>query len=251
MKANGNFAPAAAGLLGLILLAGLLELAIRFGLISALIIAPPSSMPAAFAKLWHDGFIVEPFLATLGQTFVATLAAALVGIPAGYLLWRRPLLTASYESWLGAAFAAPLILLYPLFLVIFGRGYTTTIFVGFLSAVIPIVLKTRDGLAAVPRVLIQVGQSFHLSRWTGFIKIIVPAAAPAMLTGIRLGLIFAVVNIIGMEFLIDFGGLGRVVSEMYFRYEIAGMYAAILLILLVSILFLTLFERIERWLRPH
>ena len=66
-----------------------------------------------------------------------------------------------------------------------------------------------------------------------------------------IGLIYALVNIIGMEFLIDFGGLGRIVSEMYFRYEIPAMYAAILLIVAVSWLVLGALGWLETWLRPR
>src|SRR5262249_59528806 len=96
---------------------------------------------------------------TLAQALASTLLAALVGVPAGYLMWRRPVLGAAYEPWLGAAFAAPLILLYPLFLVIMGRGYVTTVFAGFLAAVIPVALKAREGPLAVPPLLINVRPS--------------------------------------------------------------------------------------------
>ena len=54
-----------------------------------------------------------------------------------------------------------------------------------------------------------------------------------------------------MEFLIDFGGLGRIVSEMYFRFEIPGMYVSIILIVLVSWTFLAILSRLETWLRPR
>ena len=246
-----KWAPAAAGIAGLAVCAALLELTIRAGLISPLIVAPPTSLPAAFGKLWREGYLLQPFLATLGQAFAATLLAAAAGLPFGFLLWRRPALGEAYEAWLGAAFAAPIILLYPLFLVIFGRGYATTIFVGAIAAIIPIVLKTREGLLGVSPVLLNVGRSFHLSPQRLFFNITFPAAVPAIFTGIRLGVIYALVNIIGIEFLIDFGGLGRVVSEMYFRYEIPGMYAAIVLIVLVSLLFLSLLQRLELWLRPR
>lgn len=251
MPAKRAWAAPVAGLIGLALFAISLEIVIRNDLVSALIVAPPSSMPTAFAKLWREGYLIEPFLATLGQAFAATALAATVGLPFGFLLWRRPVLGAAYEAWLGAAFAAPIILLYPLFLVIFGRGYATTIFVGFIAAVIPVILKTREGLLGVPPVLINVGRSFHLRTRKLFFKIVFPAAVPVIFTGIRLGVIYALVNIIGIEFLIDFGGLGRVVSEMYFRFEIPGMYAAILLIVLVSLLFLSLLQRLEFWLRPR
>jgi len=240
-----------AGFAGVAIVAVALEAVIRAGWISALVIAPPSSLPSAFAKLWGEGFVLQPFALTIAQAFAATVLAAAVGIPWGFLLWRRPALGSAYEPWIGAAFAAPTILLFPLFLVIFGRGYATTIFVGFLAAVIPVVLKTREAFLAVPKVLIEVGRSFHLSGRAIVYRIAFPAAVPGIFTGLRLGLIYALVNIIGMEFLIDFGGLGRIVSEMYFRYEIPAMYAAILLIVAVSWLFLAALARLETWLRPR
>src|SRR5262249_19888727 len=162
------------------------------------------------------------------------------------LLWRRPALGEAYEPWLGAAFAAPVILLYPLFLVILGRGYATTVVVGALAAAIPVALKTREGLLAVPPVLIAAGRSLPLPPRQLRARIILPAAAPALFTGLRLGLIYALVNIIGMEYLIDFGGLGRVVSEMHYRYEVPAMYAAILLIVAVSLIFLVALRRVEQ-----
>lgn len=241
----------AAGLIGVAAIALIVEAVVRAGWVSPLIVATPSSLPVAFEKLWVEGFIVGPFALTIGQAFAATLAAALAGIPWGYLLWRRPTLGAAYEPWIGAAFAAPTILLFPLFLVLFGRTYATTIFVGFLAAVIPVVLKTREAFLGVPRVLLDVGRSFRLSDAALVRRIAFPAAVPGIFTGLRLALIYALVNIIGMEFLIDFGGLGRIVSEMYFRYEIPGMYAAILLIVAVSWTFLFALARIETWLRPR
>ena len=115
---SGRSAPALAGLAGVILLGALLEAAVRAGWISPLVVAPPSSLPEAFAGLWHEGFVVEPFAITLAQALAATVIAALVGIPWGFWLWRAPLLGRAYEPWIGAAFAAPTILLFPLFLVL-------------------------------------------------------------------------------------------------------------------------------------
>jgi NitT/TauT family transport system permease protein len=240
-----------AGLAGLAAVAALLELVIRLGWVSALVVAPPVALPGAFAKLWAEGYVLAPFFTTLAQAFAATLLAALVGIPSGYLLWKRPALGAAYEPWLGAAFAAPIILLYPLFLVVMGRGYVTTVFAGFLAAAIPVVLKTREGLSGVPPVLIAVGRSLHVPPRQLLTRVILPATAPTVFTGLRLGLIYALVNIIGIEYLIDFGGLGRVVSEMHYRFEIPAMYGAILMIVAVSSIFLLALRRVERWLRPR
>lgn len=243
--------PVTAGVIGLAAFALAIETAVRAGWLSPLVVAPPSALPSAFARMWDEGFILHPALITLAQAFAATGAAAAIGIPWGYLLWRRPVLGEAYTPWIGAAFAAPTVLLFPLFLVLFGRGYATTIFVGFIAAAIPIVLKTREAFVAVPRVLLDVGRSFNLSEGGLVRRVAFPAAVPGIFTGLRLGLIYALVNIIGMEFLIDFGGLGRIASEMYFRFEIPGMYVAILLIVLVSWAFLAALSRIETWLRPR
>ena len=240
-----------AGLAGLVVFGVVIEAAVRAGWLSPLVVAPPSALPAAFARMWDEGFIVHPVGVTLAQAFAATGAAAAIGIPWGYLLWRRPVLGEAYTPWIGAAFAAPTVLLFPLFLVLFGRGYATTVFVGFIAAVIPIVLKTREAFVAVPKVFLDVGRSFNLSERGLVRRVAFPAAVPGIFTGLRLGLIYALVNIIGMEFLIDFGGLGRIVSEMYFRFEIPGMYVAIVLIVLVSWTFLAALARLETWLRPR
>jgi NitT/TauT family transport system permease protein len=243
--------PWLAGLFGVGVFALLIEAAVRLGWVSAFVVAAPSALPAAFVRLWQEGFVAGPVGITLAQAFAATGAATAIGIPWGYLLWRKPLLGEAYTPWIGAAFAAPTVLLFPLFLVLFGRSYATTIFVGFLAAVIPITLKTREAFAAVPKVLLDVGRSFKLPESGLVRRVAFPAAVPGIFTGLRLGLIYALVNIIGMEFLIDFGGLGRIASEMYFRFEIPGMYVAILLIVLVSWTFLAILSRLETWLRPR
>jgi ABC-type nitrate/sulfonate/bicarbonate transport system permease component len=76
-----------------------------------------------------------------------------------------------------------------------------------------------------------------------------PAAMPSIFTGLRLGLTFSLINIVGVEFLINFGGLGQLINELSERYDLAGTYAAILFVLLVSVLFFAAMENAERWLR--
>jgi ABC-type nitrate/sulfonate/bicarbonate transport system permease component len=83
-----------------------------------------------------------------------------------------------------------------------------------------------------------------------FWKIMFPSALPTIFVGLRLGLIFALINIVGVEFLINFGGLGQLINELAERYDLAGTYAAICFVILVSVIVFALTERIERWLTP-
>lgn len=242
--------PAAAGLVGLAVVAALVELLVAEGILSPLVFARPTRAIAAIKTLQTDEGLLWAFWITLGQTFASTALALLVGMPAGYLLHRRRALGEAYEGWLAALFAAPIVLLYPLFLVIFGRGYTCLILMGFIPAAIPITLKMREGLLTVPKTLLNVGRSFRVSPRDTFWKIMFPAAVPSLFTGIRLGVMYALVNIVAIEYLVDFGGLGRIVSEMYFRFEVPGTYASILFVVVVSVMLYACFGAIERWLRP-
>ena len=82
-----------------------------------------------------------------------------------------------------------------------------------------------------------------------FRKILIPAALPEIFTGLRLGLTFSLINIVGVEFLINFGGLGQLINELAERYDLAGTYAAIGFVLLASMVFFACMEHVERWLR--
>jgi ABC-type nitrate/sulfonate/bicarbonate transport system permease component len=75
-------------------------------------------------------------------------------------------------------------------------------------------------------------------------------AAMAIFVGVRLGLIFALINIVGVEFLINYGGLGQLINDLAERYDLPGTYAAICFVILVSVLFFMALEKAERWLRP-
>src|SRR5947208_15991298 len=146
--------------------------------------------------------------------------------------------------------AAPLVLIYPLYLVIFGRSATTIVMMGFTAGIAPTVLKTLEGLSGTRRVLIDVGRSFNLTASQQFCKILFPAALPTVFVGLRLGLIFALINIVGVEFLINFGGLGQLINDLAERYDLPGTYAAICFVILVSVVFFFLTDRAEKWLRP-
>src|SRR4030088_1039871 len=146
--------------------------------------------------------------------------------------------------------SAPTVLMYPLFLVIFGRREISMMMLRFVAGLPAVILKTIEGLAGTRRVLVDVGRSFKLSEMQLFWKIYFPAAMPTIFVGLRLGMIFALINIVGVEFLINFGGLGQLINELSERYDLPGTYAAICFVVLVSVCVFALMERLERWLRP-
>lgn len=245
-----DYAPALVGAATLLALFVLLEIAIRADLIDRYVVPPPSDVLASFGRIVAEEGIPQRFAQTALEGLGAAVLIALVGIPAGLLLYRHTLLRFAVQSWVAALAAAPLVLAYPLFLVIFGRSAWTIVMMGFVSGVAPVTLKTLEGLTATRRVLIDVGRSLKLTPAQQFRLVLLPAAVPTIFVGLRLGLVFALINIVGLEFLINFGGLGQLINELAERYDLAGTYAAITFVVLVSVLFFLALERTERWLRP-
>ena len=228
----------------------LVEVLLQAGYINKFIVPPPSAVIASFGRVIAEENVVDRFLLTAGEALMAGLLITFVGVPIGLLLRRVTLLRKATEVWVAAFAAAPVVLAYPLFLVIFGRSAWTIIMIGFVAGLAPVILKTLEGLSAVRPVLINVGRTFKLTPWQQFWKIEFPAATPTIFTGVRLGLIFALINIVGVEFLINFGGLGQLINDLGERYDMPGTYAAICFVILVSVVFFVSLERLERWSRP-
>jgi NitT/TauT family transport system permease protein len=248
--AKNRYVPVALGVGSLVVFIALVELLIRIGVINRFIVPMPSDIIAAFPRVVEEEHVLQRFLLTASEALAASVLVTLFGVAGGVLLYRYHLLRLATETWVAAVAAAPLVLMYPLYLVIFGRSALTIVMMGFTAGLAPIILKTLEGLTATRRVLINVGRSFNLTPSQQFWKILFPAALPTIFVGLRLGLIFALINIVGVEFLINFGGLGQLINELAERYDLPGTYAAICFVILVSICVFVLMERLERWLRP-
>jgi NitT/TauT family transport system permease protein len=247
---KSRYGPGATGLLSFVAFVLAVELLIRVNVINRFIVPLPSDVIAAFPRVIVEEDVLSRFLLTAGEAFSASILVTIFGVAGGVLLYRFDLLRRATETWVAAIAAAPLVLMYPLYLVIFGRNAFTIVMMGFTAGLAPIILKTLEGLAGTRRVLINVGRSFNLTASQQFWKILFPAALPTIFVGLRLGLIFSLINIVGVEFLINFGGLGQLINELAERYDLPGTYAAICFVILVSICVFVIMERLERWLRP-
>jgi NitT/TauT family transport system permease protein len=245
-----DYAAPLVGLGTFIAFLAIVEALIRLGLLNRFIVPPPSEIIASFGRLFLEENIIHRFFFTAGECLIAGVMVTIFGIAIGVVMQRFSLLQRACETWVAAFASAPLVLTYPLFMVIFGRNAWTIVMMGFLSALPPVILKTIEGISGTRKVLINVGRSFKLTATQQFWKILFPAALPTIFVGIRLGLIFALINIVGTEFLINFGGLGQLINDLAERYDLAGTYAAICFVILVSVVFFMTLEKAERWLRP-
>lgn len=246
-----RYAAPALGVATLVAFVAVVEALIRAGVINRFVVPLPSQVLAAIPRVIVEEGVPHRFWQTTQEALAASVMLVIAGIASGMLLFRFRLLRNACETWIAALASAPIVLMYPLFLVIFGRSATTIVVIGFVAGLPPVILKTVEGLAGTRPVLIDVGRSLRLRDAQLFRKILLPAALPSIFVGLRVGLIFTLINIVGVEYLINFGGLGQLINDFAERYDLPGTYAAIGFVILMSILFFVVCERAERWLLPH
>lgn len=242
-----------ARLLSLAIIAGVIvvmQVASGSGFISTFLLPSPVQIAASFPALINHEGLFQRLALTATEVFSAATLAVLIGSLAGWAMYRNRNAWLAFTGWVAGLNAAPLILLYPLLMVVFGRGSHTIVVLGVLGALPPIILKTREAFAGVRPVLLEVGRSFNLGRGKQFWLVHLPAAAPTMVAGIRLGSFYALTTVVGAEFLTGIGGLGALIPDLADRYQLAAMYGAIVFVILTSATFIAVIKRIERWLRP-
>jgi len=223
------------------------EFAVAKGWISPLFVSRPSNTIVTFWQMTMDGSIFPIAGTTIYMVLMTFVIGASLGLPLGYALWRYPLFGRACEPLLGSLFASPLILLYPMFLVVFGRTLTAIIAQAVVVGVIPIILGTQNGLRQVSQTLLDVGSIFQLNRWQFFRHLLLPASAPLIFTGLRLGFIYMLLSVIAMEYVVAMGGVGNLISGAYFRLDTDELYVGVFLVIIFSVFFFQILLRGQRW----
>lgn len=223
----------------------LIESAVRLGWISTFFLAAPTR---ALVVLWEQivgGKALILTGITLYEIAASLLISVIFGILAGFLLWRYKLIGTSYEMFLAALFSSPVILAYPIFLVIFGRTSAAVIALSSIFGLIPIIINTKGAFQTVQPVLLQVGASMSLTSRQMFRHILIPAVAPTIFSGIRLALTYILKSVLGLEYVAQVGGIGMWLSDAAYKFEVEEVYAGLFGTIALSILFLYLINRSE------
>jgi len=218
---------------------------VRLGWISSFFLAAPTR---AAAVLWQQlayGNALWLTAVTLLEIAASMAIATIVGVFAGFLLWRYKLIGASYEMFLAALFSSPVILAYPIFLVTFGRTSAAVIALSSIFGLIPIIINTKGSFQNVNPILLQVGASMNLTRKQLFRHILIPAVAPTIFSGFRLALTYVLKSVLGLEYVAQVGGVGMWLSDAAFMFKVEEVYAGLLGTITLSILFLYLINRSE------
>jgi NitT/TauT family transport system permease protein len=222
------------------------EAAPRLGLVDKVFLPPFTEVAATFVTLSGNGQLWEHVSASLTRALTGFAIAVIVTIPLGVAIaWYRPVaefLNPILELFRNTAALA----LLPVFILILGIGETSKVALVIYASSFPILINTITGVRTVDPLLIKSARSLGLTPIRLFQKVVLPAAVPSIFTGLRMAAASSILVLIAAEMVGAKAGLGYLITAAQLNFQIPTMYAGILAIALVGLLFNAILEFIER-----
>lgn len=200
----------------------------------------------AFADTWVGPAFIEDVLPSLYRLALGIVASIVVGIAAGTVIglfqWLRELLEPLLEFFR----AIPPPVLIPVVMLLLGITDTMKVVVIVSGAIWPILLNTIEGVRATDSVMIETADSFKITWWERLWFLVLPAASPRIMAGVRQGLSVALILMVISEMFASSSGLGYRIAYFQRNYLIAEMWSGILLLGLVGVFLAVTFGLVER-----
>ena len=224
------------------------------GLINKFALSPLSSSIASIPSLFDPnnflipGGLVPQIKITLTEIGVAFSLSVILGIGIGFLLGYFGILQEIYESLIYAIYAIPHIIIYPIiFLVPFiGLGEPSKIVYGLFVGFFPMTINSVLGFGEAKKRYHRLGFAMGASPIQSFSKLLLPGAAPALMSGLRLSLAFTMLGVIAGEIIASKGGLGWTIATLSDNFEPVPMYGTIIVVILITLAFLVTVTLAER-----
>jgi ABC-type nitrate/sulfonate/bicarbonate transport system permease component len=150
-----------------------------------------------------------------------------------------------FEPLLAGIYSVPIILFLPLYVLFFGLGPASKIALGTSISFFPIVLSTIAGFGYVDRMYVVAARSMGASNWQLFRHVLLPAALPVILTGLRMGFTVALLSILGSETIASLAGLGHRIVHLAEAMEMSRMFAYIVFVVAIAATLNTIVSTLE------
>jgi NitT/TauT family transport system permease protein len=207
----------------------------------------PAQVANGFAELVRNGTLVQHIAASLMRVTLGYLAAVTVAIPLGVLMGWFPSTFYAFNPLIQLLRPISPIAWIPLAILWFGIGNLSPIFLIFLSSFFPMVVGAASGVQAVERQYVRAAENFGITGHRLLRKVVVPAALPQIIVGMRLGLGVAWLVVVAAEMIAIDSGLGYLIIDSRNagnRYDL--VVAAMVIIGVIGLLLDTVLRRLDR-----
>jgi ABC-type nitrate/sulfonate/bicarbonate transport system permease component len=226
------------------------EVASRTGLVDPLFASSPSLIAEKFAEMVGDGSLWPHVAATAWVTGAGFGLAILIGTPIGIMMGRSELFNATAEPFVAALYASPQVAFLPLLIIWLGIGFTSKVALVFIGSVIIMIINTETGVAQVDPRLIETARSFTANERQILAKIVLPAALPFILAGMRLAIGRALVMVVVAEIYASNRGLGYLIFQAGGLYDTAQVFVGVGILAAAGVTLTALLRAFERWVAP-
>jgi len=221
------------------------------GRLELLMLFPPfSEVLAAMGEVVSSASFADAVAVTLQAYVLGLVLALVVGIALGLLMGLVPKADAVLNMWVNVFVAAPLSALVPVIMILFGLGTPTVVVTVFMFAVWIIALDTRAGVLHVSPSLLEMARAFGAPSHRR-LEIILLAALPEILAGVRLGVIRGVKGVVIGQLLVSIIGIGALFSLYQQNFLIAHFWALIVLLFVMALGLAGLIARLEKRLEYY
>jgi ABC-type nitrate/sulfonate/bicarbonate transport system permease component len=251
MNALGKFNKAGWLVFGMLLCCW--ELGSRWNPKFQLYLPPISSILTALGQLTVSGQVGDHVVATLGRFLEGYLMAAAIAVTLGVVLGYFPVLHSLLEMVIEFLRPMPSVAIIPVAILVLGIGDAMVVAVTVYATMWPILINTIDGVRHIERTLIDTARTFGLGRARILYQIILPAASPYIVTGLRVSLSIALILVTTAEMIAGSRGLGFFILDEERSFRSGNMYAGVILVAILGYALNRLFVALEgkamRWRR--
>jgi ABC-type nitrate/sulfonate/bicarbonate transport system permease component len=240
--------PGALRLLSLITLALLWEIAGRMG--NSRLLPPFSIVVVAWFELLVSGQLFRALSISFQAMALGYVLSVLFGVPLGLLMGRYRRLESFLDIYMTALLTVPMISFIPFLVIAFGLGLHSRVWIVFLFAFVIIAINTTAGVRNVDATLTEMARSFGARESDLFLKVILPAALPMIMAGLRLGMGRAVLGMVTSELILAVVGFGAMLMTFSASYNSPALFATILTIVLLAVTLLAFIQYLDRRLMP-
>lgn len=217
---------------------------------TALLVSPLVVIVKGYEMLFVTADLYPHLYASSWIFFHGMLLATLVGVPLGFLMALSPVMRDYVNPWMTALYTTPRIAFAPVLLLWFGIDMASKVAIVFLGCVFPILINSFYGMRVVSREFVEVGRSFRLSRSRLFLKILLPASVPFILSGLRLAVGRGLTGVAIAEWFGATEGLGYMIFFAGQTLNIPILFVGVAVFALLGILGFQILKIIEELASP-
>jgi NitT/TauT family transport system permease protein len=210
----------------------------------------PSSVVQAFLVTLKSGELLTQLGQTASVLVTGFLLALVTGMLLGVAMGTSRILARLLDPYVNAFNAMPTVALVPLVVIWLGLDYQAKVFLTWLVSFFSIVISTQAAVQNIPHAYLDTAHAFGSGRMATLTKVIVPAAIPYFVAGIRLGLARALVGVVVAEMFTALSGLGYMVTTYGNTFKVDYVFVPIVVLAALSVLLNGILRWSERRLTP-